>query len=193
MEALIVKKKEYKIESSISEGVYKVSLDGKFYIAKNLGIKSNLYYDTLYAYKRISSSGISCPKLIQKDKKTGVLLYEYFEAPTIYEILSKEDLSEKIIEKIFTVNYYCKCNNISVSFNPQHYCYYNDNLYYMIDDFDEYDKSKDFTQVGIKLWFYTSELRAMLKKDGIQIDDSRIKPDFAQNKEILMTTVKFYK
>lgn len=192
-EFITVKRKDHKIIKPLGEHSYLVERDGEQYFLKLLGAKTKAFSDYKYALKRLKASGINMPKLIKIDKKIGAVLTEYIAGDSVFSKLVCEDLSETILKEIFDINYLCKMNKIALDYNPHNFVIKNDKLYYINYVFDAYSKDKDFSENGIKLWFYTKEFRDLLCYEGYSVDQSRMKSDFQQNKDILLLVVKYYK
>jgi hypothetical protein len=59
-------------------------------------------------------------------------------------------------------------------------------------DFTNYKEEENFINKYVKLWFYTQEFVNLLKEKNLPIDHSRLQAEYAINKQIVLTTVKYY-
>ena len=193
MDNLVVKKKTYKVLEELGQHTFLVEKDDKKFVIKTLGIKTEAYSNYVFANKCLSSTGVRVPKLIKADKKTGNVLLEYIGGDYVFDLLINGPLNDNIMEKAFVFNWFAKANRLAIYFNPHNFKYFNEDLYYVNYTFDEYEKVKDFSEKGIKLWFYTNDFAKLLKEENIEVNEARIKKDFEQNKEILLTVVKYYR
>lgn len=188
----VIKKKEYKNEEVISEFLFKVSCEGKFYIVRDLGAKTIVFKNFRYANKRLSSSGIKVPKVFM-DKKQGLAVIEYIDGPTAFEELINHDFDDNIYEQLFTMNWKARVNGLQLDFNPQNFRIVDGILYYISFTFDRYIRAEDFSQNTFRLWMYTKDFREKLINEGIEIDKSRILSEFEENKKLVLTVVKNFK
>ena len=108
-------------------------------------------------------------------------------------MLRNKDLDEKIIEQAFLQNYKARTNRLRLDFNPINFIYQDNTLYYMPFTFTQYVRDEDFTQKELRLWFYTKEFKDLLISKGLPIDQSRIKNEYVQNKEIVLLVVKYFR
>ena len=146
-----------------------------------------------YLTKRISTSGIKSPKLFLIDKRQGYIVREHLEGVTIMELISKEDLSEDIYSQLFQIAYLAKISRMTLNYEIDNWLLVDNVLYYTLPDFIMYNENKDLVNKYIRLWFVTKELADFLSKHGLSIDKSRIKEELVINKQIVLTTVKYYK
>lgn len=193
MDITIVKKKEYEVLETLGKDVYLVTREGKKYIVRTFAPASGTFYNFLYANKMLKASGVRIPKMFAKDKKTGNILLEYIEGETVFDQLIKGPLSDEIFEDAFTQNWRARINRILLDFNPLNFRMYEGKLVYTPFIISQYVKEKDFSQTDIRLWFYTREFKELLITNGLPIDQSRLKNEYEQNKEIVLTVIKHYR
>ena len=170
MEEFVIKKKIYKVVEEYHEHCFKVENDNKFFIVRSLGTKSVAFYNFCYANKRLVAAGVSIPKILVKDKKQGLILEEFIDGDTVYDMLRNKDLDEKIYELVFVENWRARVNGLRLNFNPLNFRYVNGRLIYTAFVFDVYKKDEDFSQKEIRLWFYTKEFKANLIENGLDIE-----------------------
>ena len=193
MEKVIIKKKEYNPIEELGEHTLLAENDGKKYIIKYLGVKTLAFSDFKYATKRIKAANVSSPKVVIIDKKTGCAVLEYIDGRTMYEELIDHDFDDNIYEQLFEMNWVARRSMLQLNFNPHNFRYSDGKIYYMPFTFDIYKRSNDFTENDLRLWFYTKEFEKLLINDGINLQKSRLLPDFELNKKIVLTVVKYYK
>ena len=191
--SIIIKRKEYQIIEEINDFMAVATRDGTKYFIRFLGVKTKAFDDFKYASKRFKAANIPSPKVFVIDKKSGCAVTEYIDGPTIYDELIKHDLDDHIYEQLFQMNWYARTSMMQLDFNPQNFRLMNDKLYYLPFTFQQYIRSKDFTENDIKLWFYTNEFRDILKNNGVLLDKSRIISDYEMNKKIVLTVVKYFR
>ena len=193
MTTLTVKKKDYEVIEEYGEYSMKVAREGKTYFAKLLGYKTRAYSNFMYAYKRLYNANIVMPKRVVVDKKRGIVLSEFIEGEKVFEDLAKRDLDDSYYSQVFIMSYLARTNRMNLDFDPRNFIMSNGTLYYLSYTFDEYRRDLDFSTNQAKYWFYTKEFRDLLIENHLDIDKSRIKTEYENNKEMVLKVVQFYK
>ena len=193
MEEIIkVGKKEFKVLEQLSDNSFKVERKNKIFFLKQFSANFGNYQYFIEHRKRFQNSGVKSPKIILKDKKSLTILTEYVEGENVLELLYKDPLDEEIYKQMFKMNYLARTSKMNLDFDPSNYVFSNGKLYYFGLKYFDYKEEDNFVQKGIRLWFYTKEFSNLLLEKGHQIDKSRLKEDYAINKEIVLMTVKYY-
>ena len=192
MEEIKIGFKNYKVISSLSDDSFIVENKNKKYLIRDLHGNLKEFYHIIDSYKRFLNTGIKHPKVKGKDKKRGLLLIEYIDGRNVMEMLIEKDLPEIIYEKIFFLAYMARVEHKALNFNPSLYVFDGKEIYYMNEELYEFNDETKFINKGIRLWFYTKEFVELLKEKGLESDKSRIKEDYAINKQIVLMTCKYY-
>ncbi|MCR4879616.1 MAG: hypothetical protein K5906_01500 [Bacilli bacterium] len=193
MSTILVKKVNYQVVEEVNSYIYKVKDNDKNYLVYDFYDTPNNFLDFKFAYKRLKSTGINIPEVYVLDKKNHRILMEDLVGDSVFDMLIKQDLDEKIIEQAFITNYKARINRLRLDFDPKSFIYKDEKLYYMPFTFTEYKREEDFTQKEIRLWFYTNEFKERLIKEKLPIDQSRIKNEYERNKEIVLLVVKYFR
>lgn len=193
MEQIKVKFKTYDVIEHVSDDTFVVERKGKKYFVNKFIPKSEEGEELAYLINRVSNSGVCTPKLIAIDKKQGLIIREHVVGENMMEKLAKEDLEEKIYELLFFNAYMAKINRITLNYEPDKWVYSDNKLYYMSPDFIIYNDEKDLVKKYLRLWFPTKDLQMFLKSHSLQMDNKRVKDEYAVNKEIVLMTCKYYK
>jgi len=193
MDKIVVKKKEYEILEEVSSYIYKVKRDDIEYLVYHFENKKEDFDNFKFAQKRLKNCGVTTPKVLEIDKKAMCFLVETYKNETVFDMLLKEDLDEKIIEEAFVLNYKARVNKIKLDFNPQNFVWDNNVLLYTPFTFTTYNREEDFSQKELFLWFYTKEFEKYLKEKNIPLQKKRLINDFERNKQIVLLTVKYFR
>lgn len=193
MSSYIVKKKEYQVVEDLKDYMSIVENEGNKYILYHFGDNVDGFGDFKFAYKRLKTCGITIPKVLEIDKKNHTFLVEYLDAKNCFQILIDEDISPKIFEKLYLLNYMARRNGYRLDFNPQYFIYYNDKLYYTAFTFTSYLRDQDFTQKEIRYWYYTKEFHELLISKGIPVKNARLVSEFERNKQIVLDVVQYFR
>ena len=192
MEKIIVQRREFEILETLSDNSFKVQRKKKVFFLKQF---KNYGDFSMFIERRklFLNNGVRCPKTIYKDKNNLSVVTEFIEGENVLEMLYKAPLDESVYKSIFLLCYLARLAKMMPDFDPSNYLFTTGGkLYYMSLKYDKYDEKNNFVQKGIKLWFYTKEFSSLLLEKGHQIDKSRLKEDYAINKEIVLMTVKYY-
>lgn len=192
METILIKRKNYEVLEQINERCYKLTFKGKTYFGKKfLDVKTELK-NYVKELKFLASCGLNVPKVLVIDKKSGFVLTQFIEGINPLDELLKGPLSDNFYQCIFSIGYRAKLERININFSPENFILSGDKMYYMSREYHTYVESENFVNKYVRLWFYTTELVELLRSKELPVDTSRLKVDYAINKEIVLTTVKFY-
>lgn len=192
MEPIIVKRKAFDVIEIISNNIFKCSFKNNIYICYKIDTFKSDYIDEINSIKKLSRTGIKQPKLKFIDKKQGYVVREYVEGPTLFEYILDHDFDEAIYKQIYLNAYYARIAGFNLDYDLKSWIFANGVLYYNSLYTEKYKPELDFTKQAIRCWFLSDELRKYYEKNGVLIDKSRIKEDYAVNKEMVLMTCKFY-
>ena len=194
MENVTIKRKTFELISPMGENSWKASKDGQFYFIKKFEVKSNEYFDYLYAANRIKSSLVLAPRVILKDKKSGYVVTNFLQGQTVLDYLCENDPSEDdlIYKQIFQQAHLAKMNGLALDFKPENWLITDKGLALCKIWFQIYNKNLDFTQTDIRLWFLTKDLAKYAREHGRHFNVNRLKDEYITNKNIVLTTCKYY-
>lgn len=190
MEKILIGHKEYSAIDEISENCLIVERKSKQYFLRKLHDEAKMQ---IYCAKRLSNSGINVPKVIKVDKKRQFLLTEFIHGENLTQILSQRDMSDEMYESLFINQYMAKRNSMTLDYLPENFIWNGKKLVYVALFYKKFDRSEDLADKYIRLYFNTHELSEYLKNNGILYDKTRIKDQYITNKQIVLTTCKFYR
>ena len=193
MESVVVKKTTYEVVEQLNEYTYVIKDNDKEYLLYDFNDSVLNFKNFRFAYKRLKNVGVSVPKLIAYDKKSRRFVLERLVGDTVFDLLREKELDEKIYEQAFLLNYKARINRMRLDFSPENFVLSNGTLYYTAFTFTEYIREEDFSQKELRQWFYTKDFTELLISKGLPIDKSRIKNEFAQNKEMVLLVVKYFR
>ena len=188
---MIIKNKDYEVVETLGSNTFKVSLKGKYYVAKTFDEQN--YLSFIKRYTELKISGITIPKLLKKDKKQQSVLLEFIPYENLaVDLLIKENPTEQYLREIFRIAWYAKNSRISIDYKPHNFAMYKDKLYYLSSAMEfGYDKTKSFELEGIRYWFFTKEFVNYLTAMGIEYDKTRLKDEYKTNKEIVLAVCRY--
>ena len=193
METLRIKHRDFQIIEKLDEGVYKCSFKNKDYVATRYEPGTSFSDELLFNLERISNSGVSCPKLRWVDKKAGYYVRDYVEGQNMLSFLGEKDIDDKYLQDLFNNAYLAKIKGLSLDYSPDKWILVDDKLCYNDSFCARYDDRNDLVKAYLRLWFPTTEMEQYCRKNGISIDKSRSKDQYAVNKQIVLMVCKYYK
>lgn len=188
---IILKKKPVEIIETLGGKSFKVNFKNKIYFMKKFEDK-NQFENFINRLKYLRNSGILVPKLILKDKKQFIVLTEFIDGINPFDALIEGPLDEVYYKNIFHIAFRSKFEGLNLNFKPDNFLLNNDKLIYISTEFKKYKEEENFINTDMKLWFYTKEFGAYLNSKDLDVDSSRIKPEYESNKEIVLITIKYY-
>jgi len=97
----------------------------------------------------VLSKLIDIPLLIDSNKEQEIIIKEYIPGKTIDErVKNKEDISKEI-EIIKLIQELLIKNNVNIDYYPTNFIFYNDKLYYVDYEYNNYDSKWNFDNWGV--------------------------------------------
>ncbi len=168
MEKFILKGKEYRIIKLLGHGKggysYLVENDNHFYVIKKIHHEPCDYYQfgnkiesEKNDYLRLKNTGIFLPKMIDIDENQELILKEYIDGPTVFQLVKDDLMKNTYLDQIKNI---CAClyeNKINIDYFPTNFIVQNDQIYYIDYECNEYSEQWNFENWGIKYWSKTKE------------------------------------
>ena len=169
MERIKVNENEFKVIKLLGKGKggysYLVT-DGKGkYVLKKIHHEPCNYYkfgnkieSEVSDYKKLSLTGINIPKMLDVDLKNEIILKEYIDGYTIYELVLEDKVKQSYIKQIQNICKILYPLNINIDYFPTNFIVNNDVLWYKDYECNNYMEEWNFENWGIKYWSKTPEL-----------------------------------
>lgn len=192
VETIVIKRKEFEILERLGNRSFKISRKGKTYFLKNYEGDRDGFDRFVRNQHRFSTSSVPTPKVYMYDKNALIAIVDFIEGEKIVDMLIKDELPEHIYEEIFKLDWFARNDKMLLDFKPDNFIFNGKKLIYLPFRFATYKQEDAFATNDIKLWFYTKAFMQYLKSIGKPIDESRIRNEYAVNKEIALTVCKYY-
>jgi len=188
-----IKRKEFTVLEKIGDRSFKVERKGKIYFLKKF--ENDVKGFELFEKNQLilKNSGIKVPKIYMWDKKSMTTIVDYIDGQSAFDILIKQDLEEKYVEKLFKILWYAKSARIYLDFDPRNFIASGDELYYWPFKYSNFDSKYDFLNKDYRLWIFTKEFVAFAHGLGVDVDESRLKSDYEINKIMTLLGIKYYR
>ena len=177
MEEIFVNLKKYKIIKLLGHGKGGYSYlanDGiKDVVIKKIHHEPCSYYtfgnkieSERNDYYRLKETGINIPNLIDIDMDKEIIVKEYINGKTIFEMI-KEDIDiTKYIKQVKDMAWLVGEHHLNIDYFPTNFVVQDDILYYIDYECNNYMDEWNFDNWGIKYWSKTKEFMDYLKDNN---------------------------
>ena len=174
---IIINNKEYEIIKLLGKGKggysYLARFNNEFYVVKKIhhepcsyysfGNKIQSEYDD---YKHLLNLGICIPKMIYIDFEQEIIVKEYIDGDTIFDIVLKDEMKEQYYIQIKKMCEILYRNSTNIDYFPTNFVVQNEVLYYIDYECNKYMEEWNFENWGIKYWYKTKELEEYINSKG---------------------------
>ena len=192
MKCITIKRKEFEIVEIIKNNSFKCSFKDKFYFVKHYNMKKSSEESKFNNCLKLNKSAVNFPRIFLSDKRSGYIAFEYLDGVLLSDYILENDFDENIYRQVFMNSYMAKAIRLQLDFSLDQWMMVKSTLFYVGDYCESYQPEKDFTKTQIREWFLSKELVKFYENKGILFDKSRVKDDYAVNKEMVLMTCKYY-
>lgn len=168
MQYLNINNCEYKVIKLLGKGKsgysYLVERENKQYVIKQIHHEPCDYYQfgnkldsELHAYKKLKHLNIPLPELLEVDRANERILKTYIEGNTVYDLVLNDIPVENCLIKLKEILPILYSNNINIDYFPTNFILYNEVLFYVDYEYNNYMDEWNFENWGIKYWSKTKE------------------------------------
>lgn len=173
MEEIIVHEKKYEIIKLLGHGKegysYLAKCDRKFVVLKRIHHEPCSYYtfgNKILAekndYERLNATGIKIPKLYDIDIENEIVIKEYIDGKTIFEMV-KEDIDvTPYIKQVKEMTKVLFEFGLNIDYFPTNFVVSDGIMYYIDYECNTYMEEWNFENWGIKYWSKTKEFQDYL-------------------------------
>jgi len=172
-----VNEKSYKILKLLGKGKggysYLACSNNKCVVVKQIHHEPCGYYTfgnkieaELYDYKRLLNAGIRMPVLIDVNKEQEIIVKEYIEGDTIFELVKRGESVDEYIKQVRQMAALAKKAGLNIDYYPTNFVVQNNLIYYIDYECNEYSEKWNFDNWGIKYWSRTKEFEEALQKEN---------------------------
>ena len=177
METVSINEKEYKIEKLLGKGKggysYLAKRDGMDYVVKQIHHEPCAYYQfgnkiqsEIDDYNRLCNIGIKMPVMIDVDVDHERILKEYIPGDTIYDLIRKDKMKACYVEQVEKMCDLLYPANTNIDYFPTNFVVYDDEIFYIDYECNDYMEEWNFENWGIKYWSKTSEFLRYAEEHG---------------------------
>ena len=122
------------------------------------------FQSELFDYQRLKDANIKIPELIDHDKEKEIIIKEYIEGKTIFEMIEEGLSVNEYLPQVRIMAEQAKEKNLNIDYFPTNFVVKDELLYYIDYECNEYMEEWSFDKWGIKYWSYTREFEYHLKE-----------------------------
>lgn len=167
-EKMFVNEKEYEIVKLLGKGKggysYLASDGAGQYVLKQIHHEPCDYYQfgnkieaEINDYKRLKKIGIRIPEMLAVDMERELILKEYIEGDTIYDLVKQDKMEVAYIEQIKEMCVLLYAANTNIDYFPTNFVVQDEKIYYIDFECNDYMAEWNFENWGIKYWSKTPE------------------------------------
>jgi len=159
---------EYKIIKLLGKGKggysYLSDCNGKYVVVKQIHHEPCSYYKfgnkieaEINDYKRLSAIGVTMPEMIDVDIENEIIIKEYIEGKTIYQLVLEDAVTEDYFAQIRAMCKLLYSADTNIDYFPTNFVVQDGILYYVDFECNNYMSEWSFENWGIKYWSKTPE------------------------------------
>lgn len=168
MQQVTVNGKNYNLTKLLGKGKggysYLAESDGKLVVVKKIHHEPCSYYNfgnkmqaELNDYQKLSQIGITIPKLLDFDVEQELIVKEFIDGPTVYQMVLANNLPQTCVEQVEQMCQKLYPNNTNIDYFPTNFVLQDGILYYVDYECNTYMAEWNFENWGIKYWSQTPE------------------------------------
>lgn len=192
-EIIEIKRKEFEVIEQIGNRSFKVERKGATYFLKKFENDKKGFETIIKNQEILRNCGICIPKIYLWDKNSMIFVTDYIEGENCFDLLCKNDLDEKIYECLFNTFWQCKKSRHIIDFDPSHFVYTDEKLYYLPFKVTEFDSNRDFLTKDLPYWFFTKDFVKLCHARHFDVDEKRLINEFEMNKKMTLMAIKYYR
>ena len=139
---------------------YLVETNGKNYVLKQIHHEPCDYYTfgnkieaELNDYKRLLETKINIPKMIDYDKEKEIIIKEYIDGPTIFELVKNDLMKEDYIQQVRKMAQLVYEFGLNIDYYPTNFIVdKSETIFYVDYECNNYMDEWNFENWGIKYW-----------------------------------------
>ena len=174
---IIVDNKEYQIVKLLGKGKGGYSFlaisNNNYFVVKKIHHEPCSYYSfgnkiqsEYNDYHHLLNLGIRIPKMIYIDFEQEIIVKEYIEGKTIFDLVIEDNMKEDYFIQIKQMCEVLYRNNTNIDYFPTNFIVQDDVIYYIDYECNKYMEEWNFENWGIKYWYKTKELEEYIKSKG---------------------------
>jgi TP53 regulating kinase and related kinases len=183
MESYVISGKKYEIIKLLGHGKsgysYLAQNNGELYVLKKIHHEPCDYYqfgNKIEAerrdYQKLKETGILIPQMLAIDESKELILKEYVDGPTIFELVLGEQVKEnywlqmkEMCKKLYPAG-------INIDYFPTNFIVQNEQLYYIDYECNDYMEEWDFEHWGSRYWAKTPEFLEYLEQHRQEVNSN---------------------
>lgn len=114
-------------------------------------------------YTRLNEAGIRIPVMISVDDAAEIIVKEYIDGPTIFEMLREGRSVDPYLSQIREMAELAKAAGLNIDYFPTNFVVRDDLLYYVDYECNQYMDEWNLENWGIKYWSRTPEFEEYLR------------------------------
>lgn len=119
----------------------------------------------IHAYQKLLKLKIPMPKLIEVDIENERILKEYIPGLTVFDMVNQNLSVSDALQQLKNICCVLYQNHLNIDYFPTNFIMYQDILYYIDYEYNQYMDEWNFENWGIKYWSKTTEFMDYIKNN----------------------------
>ena len=115
-------------------------------------------------YERLKSAGIRIPEMVAIDGEKEIVVKEYIEGPTIFDLVKDRISVELYLNQVREMADQAKAAGLNIDYFPTNFVVRDGLIWYVDYECNEYMEEWNFENWGIQYWSYTPAFEAYLNQ-----------------------------
>ncbi len=115
-------------------------------------------------YERLKETGIRMPKMIAVDEIREIIVKEYVEGETIFDLVLKNQVTEDHFLQVRDMADKCRRKGLNIDYFPTNFVVKDGKLYYVDYECNAYSDEWNFENWGCLYWKMSDEMKKYLEE-----------------------------
>ena len=178
MQQVTVNGKTYNLIKLLGKGKggysYLAENNSQLVVIKKIHHEPCVYYnfgdkmqaELLNDYQKLCQIGIPMPKLLDYDLEQEIIVKQYIDGKTVYQMVLENNLPQTCVEQVVDMCKKLYANNTNIDYFPTNFVLQDGILYYIDYECNAYMDEWNYENWGIKYWSQTPEFLQYVNKRG---------------------------
>lgn len=168
-----------------------LSYKNKPYIIKKYN-NSEDFFNEVRNINQLDANRIRIPKVIKINKKDQWIIEEVPEGVNCLDLVSSDQLTDKIIENLFIIYRFCRFTKNDIDYLPQSFLVTKkSDLIYIGRKIFPQNTTKNLENYGLRFWLDSKEAKINCKENGKEFK-RQVRTDAEINKNIVLLSIKYW-
>lgn len=149
------------------------------------------YESTLSKLRFLNKYRINTPKILVCSKKSLIIVREYIDSDNCLEFLSKDNIKDEIIERLFNLYKQARIYKFDLDYMPDNYVFDGNKLLYTNIEINTKSEKYSLENYGLFYWMHSKQGCKYLSEKGFKTPKNSLS-DADAKKNVVLWVVKYW-